>query len=32
MFGQRNKNRESLLEQINLSLQDAQVTLVLGVM
>ena len=32
MFGQRYKDRESLLEQINLSLQDAQVTLVFGVM
>ena len=32
MFGLRSKDHEPLLEQINLSLQDPEVTLVFGVM
>ena len=32
MFGLRGKDYEPLLEQINLSLQDSEVTLVFGVM
>jgi hypothetical protein len=32
MFGLRCEDREPLLEQINLSLQDSEVTLVFGVM